>query len=197
MHGDRDDHHPFGRIALGTCTRKAVLVRGAASVRLVVAPGELTVAQWDPPLAVPKADPAKLRAMWWGVRAIGEARSRYHSCRDDAFASWIAAVEGVWWAMSLDDELDAVLGTTVYRGARDADEYGRTVAGMRWVRNRLLHEIVIAGAGGPKRPFFVPPGERGVFSLSPANRWLPSSDVLAQRDLSPGRSPGDSVVSLC
>ncbi len=115
--------------------------------------------------------------MHWAHRAIAAAADRGEVNRDDAFATWTAAVEAVWWVAALDDLLDKVVGKEAYRPARDADDCGRVVLGLRWLRHLHIHEVAITGAGGPKKPFFPPPGADYVVYISPSNRWLPSNKL--------------------
>ena len=138
-------------------------------------------ARWTDGLAVATPESGRLRAMHWAHRAIRAAAARGEVDRDDAFATWTAAVEAVWWVAALDDVLDKVVGKEKYRPARDADDCGRVVLGLRWLRHLHIHEVAITGAGGPKKPFFAPPGEDYVLYISPSNRWLPS-DNLKPRD---------------
>jgi len=112
--------------------------------------------------------------MHWAHRAIAAAADRGEVDRDDAFATLTAAVEAVWWVAALDDLLDEVVGKTAYRAARATDDCGRVVLGLRWLRHLHIHEIVVTGTGGPKRPFFPPPGASYVLYISPSNRWLPA-----------------------
>jgi hypothetical protein len=65
----------------------------------------------------------------------------------------------------------------VYRPARDADDCGRVVLGLRWLRHLHIHEIAVTGAGGPKKPFFPSPGADYFLYISPSNRWLPSDEL--------------------
>lgn len=129
----------------------------------------------------PMPSEEQMRAWTWSKRAIGEAWARCGNNHDDAFKTWTAAVEGVWWILALDEELYEHLGQP-YAAAKRSDPYGRVVRGMKWLRNRHAHEIMITGQGGAKKPFFGTPG--GIVHISPANRWKKSEAINAQRDKS-------------
>lgn len=131
-------------------------------------------ARWTDGLAVATPESGRLRAMHWAHRAIRAAAARGEVDGDDAFATWTAAVEAVWWVAALDDLLDEIVGKTAYRAARAADDCGRVVLGLRWLRHLHIHEIAVTGTGGPKRPFFPPPGASYVLYISPFNQWLPA-----------------------
>jgi hypothetical protein len=132
-------------------------------------------ARWTDGYTVTTPEPGQLRAMHWARQAITAAGVRSQATSSDAFATWTAAVEAVWWVAALDDLLDEIVGKTAYRAARAADDCGRVVLGLRWLRHLHIHEIMVTGTGGPKRPFFPPPGASYVLSISPSNRWLPAT----------------------
>lgn len=125
---------------------------------------------------IPSTGP--LQAMHWSKRAL--AACIHRAAQDDAFESWTGAVEGAWWALALDDALENHLNR-IYKEARDADADGRVVKGMRWLRNRHAHDILLTASGGAKKPFFVPPGGKGIFYISPSNRWMKSEDIIGNR----------------
>ena len=139
-------------------------------------------ARWTDGLAVTSPESGRLRAMHWAYRAITAAAARGEANRDDAFATWTAAVEAVWWVAALDDLLDTVVGKKEYRPARDADDCGRVVLGLRWLRHLHIHEVAITGAGGPKKPLLPPLGQNYVLYISPSNRWLPSDRLKPRAD---------------
>lgn len=132
---------------------------------------------------IPDAD--QLQALHWSKSALAACISR--AGHRDAFDSWSGAVEGVWWALALDDALDKHLNR-IYTEARDADPDGCVVKGMCWLRNRHAHDILVTAAGGAKKDFLVPPGGDGVFSVSPSNRWMGAEDIIGTRhDQQPGK----------
>jgi hypothetical protein len=126
-------------------------------------------------------DENNLRSLAWSKRALSGAWGRSANSTRDAFLAWTAAVEGVWWVLALDEHLDAHIGMP-YREARDQDPYGKVVAGMRWLRNRHAHEIMVTGRGGAKKSFFGTPGS--IVFISPSNRWKLSADINPRRDRS-------------
>lgn len=129
--------------------------------------------------ALPNDD--QLRALFWSRRALSEAWGRCGNSGADAFRSWTSAVEGVWWILALDEELSAQIGQA-YTDARAKDPCGKIVAGMRWLRNRHAHEIIVTGQGGPKKDFFGKPGDGYMLFISPSNRWKSSAEINAIRD---------------
>lgn len=122
-------------------------------------------------------EPGKMQALHWCKSAL--AASIHRSGKDDAFKSWTGAVEGAWWALALDDALEQHFHR-IYKEARDASENGLVVKGMRWLRNRHAHDILLTASGGPKKPFFNPPGG-GMFYISPSNRWMKSDEIIGER----------------
>lgn len=98
----------------------------------------------------------------------------------DAFESWTGAVEGVWWALALDDALENHF-YRIYQEARDVDPNGQIVQGLRWLRNRHAHDILLTASGGAKKDFLVPPGEEGIFYISPSNCWMTSEEIIGTR----------------
>lgn len=135
-------------------------------------------AEWIDGFSVEPPGSERLRAVHWARQAATAASARAQSTSSDAFATWTAAVEGVWWVAALDDILDQLVGATRYRSAREADDFGRVVLGLRWLRHLHIHELAVSGAGGPKRPFFPPPGAGYIFYISPSNRWLRSDELI-------------------
>ncbi|WP_151724019.1 hypothetical protein [Arthrobacter luteolus] len=132
-------------------------------------------------------DPDQLQAMHWSKSALAACISR--AGHRDAFDSWTGAVEGVWWAIALDDALKKHLNR-IYTEARDADPDGCIVNGMSWLRNRHAHEILVTAAGGAKRDFLVPPGGDGVIYISPSNRWMEAAEIIGTRyDQQPDKRP--------
>lgn len=127
-------------------------------------------------------DPDVLRAMRWSHRAVCEAWARCAGNQGDAHKTWTAAVEGVWWALALDEELTEQM-KVIYPEARAQDPYGQTVSGFRWLRNRHAHEILVTGQGGPKKDFYGKPGDGYMFYISPSNRWKRRVDISPRREL--------------
>lgn len=156
-----------------------------------------TTAQWTNGFQVATPEPSRLRALYWARRAVAAAGARVEATSSDAFATWTAAVEAVWWVAALDDLLYKLVGPKEYRPARAADDCGRVVLGLRWLRHLHIHDIVVTGAGGPKKPFFPPPGANYFLFISPSNRWLPSDELKSrQGEKSPEeRDVYDKVVA--
>ncbi|WP_322409154.1 hypothetical protein [Microbacterium invictum] len=82
--------------------------------------------------------------------------------------------EACWWIASLDDLITYGIpepGRTSYKQARNADERGRVVAGIKWVRHRHSHQLAAGTTReGDLRPFI---GETGgpPFFISRSWRW--------------------------
>lgn len=136
--------------------------------------------RWEGVVSEPtEPSPAELRALLWSRRALGNAWGRCGNSRGDALTAWTAAVEGVWWALALDEQLSETPGKQ-YEEARKQDDHGKIVGGMRWLRNRHAHEIFVTGAGGAKKPAFGNPGS--VIVISPSNRWMTSAQINPKRE---------------
>ena len=56
----------------------------------------------------------------------------------------ISAVEAVNWICALDERLEVTDPSGQYRPQRDADERGRVVLGVRYVRDRHMHQVVVS-----------------------------------------------------
>jgi hypothetical protein len=152
-------------------------------------------ARWTDGYAVATPAHGPMRAMHWARQAVTAAGVRSEATSSDAFATWTAAVEAVWWVAALDDLLDKVVGKKEYRPARAADDCGQVVLGLRWLRHLHIHEIAVTGTGGPKKPFFPPPRASYVVYISPSNRWLPSAE-LKPRESDPNLSLRDSYDAV-
>lgn len=86
-----------------------------------------------------------------GLLALEAAISRCHSAQQSENYSdfFSATAEAVWWATMLDETL---WGETVdgkeYEAARASDPDGRLLLGLRYSRNRQVHDIGITGMQG-------------------------------------------------
>ena len=78
---------------------------------------------------------------------LAQAGAKYH---------FVPLTEFCWWAISLDDLLPGVIAD--YASKRDADEDGRVVSGLRYVRNALGHAglVVTRTEGGLSLPISLP-----------------------------------------
>ncbi|WP_146086477.1 hypothetical protein [Rathayibacter sp. AY1D1] len=125
----------------------------------------------------------KAAALWWCLRA-SEDRVRRAARESDAFEVWTAAVEAVWWLIALDDGLRSICGGR-YRAATQAFSEGKVLTGLKWLRNRHAHEVMVTANAGPVRDFFGAdrrPDEDYVFYLSPTARWKNADDIHAPDD---------------
>jgi hypothetical protein len=99
-----------------------------------------------------------------GLRDASE-RLRVVQGADDELATAAAITEAVMWCCSLDD---LWWHDPRYGAIRDADEGGRLFPGLRWARNRGIHEVVAlhhttGGRSYPRR-----------YPLALPDRWLAS-----------------------
>jgi len=136
------------------------------------------------------AEPRKVVALWWCLRAA-EAGVHRAVQEYDAFEVWTSAVEAVWWTVALDDGLREVCGTRYTRLVADSQE-GQILKGVRWLRHRHAHEVMVTATGGPAGDFFGRDrGQEGgpAYYLSPTTRWKASEDVYAPNDQQPQLRP--------
>lgn len=106
-----------------------------------------------------------------------------HSDIDRMF---IGYVETVAWACALDELLDS---DAEYVRRRNQDEGGKILLGLRWTRNKGLHELVsmhgiarLSSTGVPSPVF------RGSPGLTAS--WLPRSDVVLRSQTGRGAKSG-------
>jgi len=93
--------------------------------------------------------------------------------------------ETLWWTVSADDSFEELTDTRVitywrsradYRQARNADESGRVLAGLRYARDRCGHQLaLIALEDGLRLPFALPNATGQAF------RWRPSAQLPQPR----------------
>ena len=83
----------------------------------------------------------------------------------------VAATEALHWACALDEQLRKA--DAGYEARRDQDPDGRTLPGLRHVRDRAMHQVVI-GTGEDTRSFFNP--RRGVAHVASSYPiWVPTN----------------------
>jgi hypothetical protein len=72
------------------------------------------------------------------------AKIRYdaHQHDDGAADVIVPLAEALWWAMALDEALEAQ--EAAYAARRDRDTQGQHVRGARFVRNRINHQLALA-----------------------------------------------------
>lgn len=110
------------------------------------------------------------------MQSLEAAFQRHWDARErrvlvDAFAS---AAETLWWICTIDDKLGGK--GTAYAQARDRDEFGRYIPGLRWIRGKFTHALALT-TEEDLTPFFPGPP----FHLSKVFMWKASSEIL-QRD---------------
>ncbi|WBM79271.1 hypothetical protein KIV56_12540 [Cryobacterium breve] len=78
--------------------------------------------------------------------------------------------ESVWWAICIDEELEAVEG---YRSRRNTDPQGNVVNGLRYARSALGHHrfFAVQTAGGLSIPYVIP------YKIETFGAWLPVADL--------------------
>lgn len=140
-------------------------------------PMTAATAKWtgDP---IPPIPAEVLRGIHWSYNNMFAAFRRHESSRKDAAGAWAAAVESVWWALTIDESLERAIGKNPYRASRNADRYGQVVDGLRWLRNRHAHEVVVTMSGPPARNFLDPP-PGGIVYITRSLRWKPSEGIHA------------------
>jgi hypothetical protein len=106
------------------------------------------------------------------------------------FAVWTAAVDAVWWVIALEDGLIGVLGAERWRRIMRGYPEAHVLRGLRWLRHRHAHDVMVTASGGPVRDAFGgdrKPGENNVLFLSATPRWKAADDVYAPKDQGPWR----------
>jgi hypothetical protein len=97
---------------------------------------------------------------------------------------FVPLTEALWWAVSADDGFDDLArrgrgyrpNVGNYRAARDKDQFGRVLRGLRYARDRCGHQrALVAVEDGLRLPFALPAVLGGFF------RWR-SSDQLPPSD---------------
>jgi hypothetical protein len=129
-------------------------------------PGE-TVASMgiaDRPEAMALAHRGLTGASW---RTLDAAR------RKQLLSCAVAATEALHWACSLDEQLGK--DDTGYAARRAPDDEGRVLPGLRHVRDRAMHQVVV-GTSQDTRSFYKP--RRGVLHIASSYPiWTPRSTL--------------------
>lgn len=148
---------------------------------------------WSDRFVIEELNDATLQSLTWTRSAMMAAVRRIFEAPDDQpFVAWTAAVEGVWWAVALDEALDELICAAAgeisssgrYRRERDRLPEGEVVRGMRWLRHRHAHEVTITRTdpeftdfygrdrgqrGGPPFHFYVPHVWKSVEQIAPSH----------------------------
>jgi hypothetical protein len=135
-----------------------------------------------------------LQALDLAFERHGEARPS-----NSRLAVWASAAECVWWICAIDEQLAGMERPAVrsaqqrtrgpaseYEQARDADDRGRCIPGLRWVRDRHSHQLPITSELDDT-PFFTPAGGAGVLHISAGFIWRPAEDLPDPEDRHPKR----------
>jgi hypothetical protein len=93
----------------------------------------------------------------WAEAGLEEACEKFSAAlkAGDAQREYTAAAEALAWIVALDDEHAERMGPkkATYQKARDADPDGVVIRGLRWARNRSLHQLARLLTRGPEAPF--------------------------------------------
>lgn len=120
-------------------------------------------------------DHGAIRLALLGMRA---ARVRAVSFRgitpDDVDGVGIAAVDFVNWACAVDERLRKT-ATDDYEKRRDQDPKGRVLPGLRFVRDRHMHQVVVS-TDVDRRSFFDPP-PGAIFYISAGIIWRAAAEL--------------------
>ena len=85
----------------------------------------------------------------------------------------VAATEALHWICALDEQLRKEDGGYTVR--RDKDEYGRIVPGLRYARDRAMHQVVIS-TDQDRRSFYKP--RSGLFHIATSCPvWAPTGTL--------------------
>ena len=117
------------------------------------------------------------------LRALSDACERHRVARAerDAGTAHASAVEAVWWVCALDEQFEGGndLGhATAYEKARDSDASGAGIRGLRWVRDRHSHQLLLS-TDFDDRAFF-DSSDGSLFYLSRGFYWRPAEQLEAQ-----------------
>jgi hypothetical protein len=118
----------------------------------------------DRPEAMSLAHQGLAAAAW---RTLDAARRKHLlSCA-------VAATEALHWACALDEQLRDE--DTGYEARRDQDREGQVLTGLRHIRDRAMHQVII-GTAEDTRSFFKP--RRGVVHIASSYPiWTPASTL--------------------
>lgn len=99
-------------------------------------------------------DHAAVRLAVLGMRdAYGRNFASVQTSRHDLDAAGISAVDFMNWACALDERLGKTSDQKAYEARRKADDDGCVLPGLRHVRDRHMHQVVLS-AHVDKRPWF-------------------------------------------
>lgn len=117
------------------------------------------------------------------MRALTCAYERHLVARSerDAGSAHASAVEAVWWVCALDEQVEGdndLAHATPYEKARDTDPSGAHIRGLRWVRDRHSHQLLLS-TEYDDRAFFDPP-DGALFYLSRGFYWRPTEQLEAE-----------------
>lgn len=85
------------------------------------------------------------RAWAYALQGLDLALQRHDEVRRqrDPARAYSSAVEAVWWVCACDEQLSGDNRRSPYAVKRDADDDGRVVEGLRWVRDRHTHQLPV------------------------------------------------------
>lgn len=88
--------------------------------------------------------------------------------------------ETTWWIASLDEQFREANTVDAWEAARDADDFGRLIPGLLWIRDRISHQLPFTVIKDDRSFFDPKPG--GVLHISSGYEWLPIDQIRPGRE---------------
>lgn len=122
-----------------------------------------------------RPSPEETHALSLALKAFRASKQRHRACWEDRNLddSYITLVEALTWICAIDEQHVAFFGNS-YTVARNADESGSIIPGVRWARDRHLHQLPITIDEDPTKFF---DGSKGIVSLSAGIRWRKMNEL--------------------
>jgi hypothetical protein len=123
--------------------------------------------------------PPSTNALTMAMAALDLAIERHTAARDirDLLQGFSSAGECVWWICTIDEHLTD--RSSDYKSARNADDFGCCIPGLRWIRNRLTHQLPLTVDLDEGTLF----GGPGVFYFNKTFMWRLAADIPPPRNL--------------
>jgi hypothetical protein len=117
------------------------------------------------------------RALTFALAGFRAAKQRHQdaSNRRSKQDAYISLAEAAWWICAIDEHLERLYGES-YRTARQQDENGDVIVGIRWARDRHTHQLPVTLDDDPT-PFFG--GGKGIIDLNAGIRWRALAELPA------------------
>lgn len=85
-------------------------------------------------------------------------RTRAAAQMENPLSFFTGVAESLWWITTLDEALRTTHAAEDYETRRDSDPVGRVIPGLRYARDRLVHDAFATGMqSNPLLPESVPP----------------------------------------